>query len=378
MSCALSAEEWRESSEWSQQSAPTANAPAITGSQSAYTVRKDDTLWDLAMRFLRNPFSWNKIWNANPQIRNPNLVYPGQEIAIPGENGTALQSSTINYSSSTSEPQQLAYQDSSTNTSFADAVPQTATTPPARSSSPLEDYTAHQLAKDLSAKGFFSPSFLANVGYIWFDKDYKGVVLPGNGILDVCKDPQVFRQFDKVSASLFPDANYTVGQYAEIVHADGFVKYREITANIVRPIARIRIDAKYGSSVDGTIISQSDVIRCKDRITLAEPIPVRIIASIDNAGSEKAARVFMRIETTEGPYLYQTFIIDQGANNGIAIGDVFAVYPCENDIPSSFASMVAVAARVQNETSSLVIIKMFSNTLKPNDSVVRIKHVRFK
>jgi LysM repeat protein len=48
-----------------------------------YIVKKGDTLWDISKEELKDPFVWPKIWKENPEIKNPDLIYPDQKIRIP-------------------------------------------------------------------------------------------------------------------------------------------------------------------------------------------------------------------------------------------------------------------------------------------------------
>lgn len=49
---------------------------------SRYVVKKGDTLWDIAELFLRDAWRWPDIWYVNPQVSNPHLIYPGDELEL--------------------------------------------------------------------------------------------------------------------------------------------------------------------------------------------------------------------------------------------------------------------------------------------------------
>lgn len=66
--------------------APTAWAQGGAGASDEvahHIVRPGDTLRDLAVRFYGDSSRWQEIAQANPQIRNPNVISPGQRLNIP-------------------------------------------------------------------------------------------------------------------------------------------------------------------------------------------------------------------------------------------------------------------------------------------------------
>lgn len=56
--------------------------PLASGAPDEYVVQEGDTLWDIAATFLRDPWYWPEVWYVNPQVENPHLIYPGDVLAL--------------------------------------------------------------------------------------------------------------------------------------------------------------------------------------------------------------------------------------------------------------------------------------------------------
>lgn len=70
------------------QPAPPPPAPVILPqAPKTYVVKKGDTLWGIASMYLQDPWRWPDIWYANPAIKNPHLIYPGDKFILGYING---------------------------------------------------------------------------------------------------------------------------------------------------------------------------------------------------------------------------------------------------------------------------------------------------
>jgi hypothetical protein len=56
--------------------------PATSPDTRVYVIKEGDTLWDISGNVYQDPGKWPVIWELNPQIKNPNVISPGEKLNL--------------------------------------------------------------------------------------------------------------------------------------------------------------------------------------------------------------------------------------------------------------------------------------------------------
>ncbi len=338
------------------------------GQEGVYVVKKWDTLWDLAYSFMNDPFMWPEIWESNPQLDNPHLIYPGDRLRIPTLTGGRM-SQPANRQAYLEQPDFSALTRGIALTQ-EESLQSDESETPVVGERELPDGEVARLFRSLVSKNFFTDDYLSKVGRLWFEKNPEGKFFPGNGKLDACEKGNLYRLYDEIKVELFTIDTYRPGDIIEVIQSVRMTRFNGKKANLIRTVGRAKVIEAKGTRLRAKLVDVYDVIRCSDRIGAFRLHPERTIDAVVEASEDLEGTVFERVQKTESPYIYDSFIIDKGSVDGVRFGDIFAVYPRKkSDAVERNPSIVACVVHLQETSSTLSIVKMHSDRLNSGDSV---------
>ena len=252
-----------------------------------YTVVKGDTLWDISARFLKDPWLWPKIWRVNPQIDNPNLIYPGDVIVLKYENGKPVLQ--------------------------VERGRQTVKLSPHTRTSPIEEaiptIPVDAISQFLMHPRVLSEKDIDSAGYVVADED----------------DRVITGASDTIYARSLPDKHATDYDIYRIGDA-----YRDPETNDLLGYEALRVaTAKVVKSGDPTtlvIATSNRETLVGDRLLPAQPQGIEQYFQPHAPAKQVKGRIISVLDGVSRIGQYQTVVLNLGTDKGMAQGDVLAVY----------------------------------------------------
>jgi LysM repeat protein len=311
----------------------------------SHTVRKGDTLWDLARLYRNDPFLWPDIYRLNTSVvEDPHWIYPGEVLRLdaseavasvpstdtpsPADSSAADSSSALDAPAAVDEPAVPDPSDApaslATLTKEAQDAPEDEMAPlfgPPRGQTMQETLRAYtdQPYRPLRRSEFYSSGFLS-----------EGERLPYGKVLGIVTPPQIRAMARNVSALPYTmvsveapkGATYQVGDTLLVVHPGREVrKY----GDVVIPTGMAQVvdtaDGKYLAEV----IAIYGPIRAGERVLPAEKFtPAGAVRAVP---VEKGitARLLGGPARQELKAPQMVVFLDKGRQDGVAPGDLFEI-----------------------------------------------------
>jgi hypothetical protein len=359
-----------------------------TGEHS-YVIKPHDTLWDLAFRFLGDPFLWPRLWHSNPDIANPNLIYPGNKLILDTDVPHNTQASPVSGNSpSVDAAQSTTPKQDDFVSETKQALEQSEQRPPSHSlgqkHAVLGSFSDTLFKVAMQARSYFTSEFLEQIGFLYDGRDARGLTYPGNAALKKIDDAglnkhyehEAYQPHEEVLLSPISPMHYRPGDTVVIYHSDGLVKFHGKTVNVVRSVAKAQILSSNADRTSAVLFKMWNVVQSGDRVDTATHFSNLQIDTIVDPSTTLKGTVFLRIENTEQPYPFQTFILDKGSKDGVMFGDIFSV-TSGRDRELDKISALACAVNIR-ETSSTLVIEKLSGSIHPGDTASIVKRIRFK
>ncbi|MBD3317383.1 MAG: LysM peptidoglycan-binding domain-containing protein [Chitinivibrionales bacterium] len=332
-----------------------------------YIVKRYDTLWDLSRRFLDDPYNWKLIWRENSHIGNPDLIYPGDPLTMPGRFGEKSASVHTVKTAKADFAEAV--------NGFPDAEEFAATSSLFATVADKADVNPANANYASAEKGRYSAKHLARVGFLWTKEDAKGLVAPGVAFIDE-KKTKTFQLFERLPIVMIDTHRFSVNDTVDIFESLTYLRYRREVVNLVKRVGRARVESVDGDRVLATLFEAWDVVRGKCRIAPVERFSSRTVERIVQPRTSLSGTVFTRIEGSEIPQLHQTFIIDRGSRDGVRLGDIFEVRSAR--VERADPSLLGCVLHVGRQSSTLSIMRLYASRLEPGDTATLAKRIVFR
>jgi LysM repeat protein len=292
-------------------------APEGPSSPEKYTVKKGDTLWDISNSHMRDSFLWPKLWKHNQYIMNPDLIYPGNVIELPGEEG-AQQAALV-------ETERL------TPTEPPQAVEEPT---PMEADRAVEAEVQEQTAPQVKP---LDQALLATSGYILTGQKAVGVVVGARDNRELIGQDETAYLLPKNGTQLRVGDQYTLYRVMRKVYHPKTGKYIGDLIRILG-VAEVTGADPQEKTVTAHVRVSYDTIRKGDSLMPAQTQEESVEETSPSAPSNNALQGFIvevkedRVSQAQSDVVY----LDRGRQDGLRSGDRFTVVR-EGDKTSIFS-----------------------------------------
>lgn len=294
------------------------------GSEGIYYVREGDTLWDISKTLLNDPFLWPSIWEKNKYITDPNRIYPGDPLVIPGLQATPPpEKAPIGESSEkvVLQPQEVKPELIPAEAPKIVEAPKEAEKPEIEAKVKLELPPLPPIPiasqEAIACSGFIAEKDLPDMGSILKPLADKTALAWGDIVFITLRGTSAAGTSAKVG-----DRFDIFREGAKVWHPNTM----EPLGTKVKNLGYLEVIEVEGESIRSRILSSCEEIRVGDRLRPHKSIDFPFSKVPKPTTAKLEGYIVAAQEEALGLAARQIVFIDQGSQAGVGPGDVFLVY----------------------------------------------------
>lgn len=329
--------------------------------QAKHEVRKGDTLWDLAQRYLEDPFNWPEIYEANREkIEDPHWIYPGQMFLIPPHllkegmvEEVAVQPAA---EAPPAEPRERGRTVFYPREEEGGAEGTTLLTDEARNPPPVR---AHE---------HYAATWLSGASM----PDFRGTIREVLGSTREGKLPDAALPYHRVHIEYESAPRPSVGDELLSVRVDRSVDGH---GSIIQPTGRMTVERTSEDAVVATVTSALDRLRVGNRILPLDGFrPVDDPEYVEVSDGLEGAIVAFR-SARDFPQIRSEVYLDIGAADGVRVGDEFVVVDADAPAGEDINARIRIL-RVEETSATGLFDDIYTQEIAPGMPVRLVRRVR--
>jgi hypothetical protein len=365
---------------------PATGALAQEPLPQTHTVRKGDTLWDLAQHYLRDPFLWPGIYRQNTDVvEDPHWIYPGEILRIaPVDNVAAVPTMDTPPPPAPLDPNSMTAPDSSQDLAQGPQQPSLAETEirpedqeplferqRTRSVADILRAYSDQPYRPLRRSEFYSSGFLT-----------ENERLPYGRVLGPVTPQQIKATSSRASALPYTiiaieaprGATYEVGDSLLLVQIGGEL---EPYGRIVSPTGLAQVLETVDGQYLASVVATYGPIRNGQRVLPVESFSpgsgARAVAVSD--GVRGSLLGGLGRQDLKEPQM--VVFIDKGRESGVAAGDLFEIRRRPQRLSDGTLRVDEVMATLQivhvrDRTATGLVLNVISPDIPPGTDVLQV------